>query len=391
MDEKINPHWGDLLRLDLQLTDIEKSIQKEAYQYAQTYLLPRVIEATRTENFDPIILKEMGEKGFFGLDLQGYGCRGLNHVCYGLVARELERVDSGYRTLFSVQSSLAMQAIYVHGSEEQKNKFLPKMAKGELIGCFGLTESEHGSDPGDMETKAKKISGGYQLNGAKKWIGLAALADILIVWAKDEENVIRGFIVEKNSAGLTADYIHGKFSMRVAPTCEFRMKNVFVPEQNILPKAKGLSAPFACLNKARFSIIWGSIGAAEACWHLARDYALHRNQFGKPLANFQLIQKKLADMQTDVALMTQAALRVARLLDENNCSFEAISMLKRYNAQKALETAIQARDILGANGIIDEHHVIRHLMNLLAVNTYEGTADIHALILGRSQTGIGAF
>ncbi len=391
MSEKMTFHWDDPLRMDLQLTDTEKSVQKEAKKYAQQYLMPRVIEATRMETFDPSILKEMGAHGFLGLNLKGYGCRGLNHVCYGLLARELERVDSGYRTIFSVQSSLAMQAIYLHGSEEQKNKFLPKMAKGELMGCFALTEPNHGSDPGSITTYAKKVKGGYQLNGHKKWIGLAVLADVLVVWAKDDEGIIRGFILEKNMPGITADYIHGKFSLRTAPTCEFRLKDVFVLEKNLFPNAKGLSAPFLCLNKARFSIAWGALGAAEACWHIARDYALKREQFGRPLAANQLIQKKLADMQTDIALLAQSCLTVAKLLDEGQCSHEAISLIKRCSAKKALEIAFIARDILGANGIIDEYHVIRHLVNLITVNTYEGTEDIHALILGRSQTGISAF
>lgn len=391
MQDKILSNWNDPLRLDLQLTAEEKAIQKEARDFAQSNLLPRVIAATRTEHFDPAIIKEMGAKKFFGLDINGYGCRGLNHVCYGLVAREFERVDSGYRTVFSVQSSLAMQAIYLHGSEEQKNAYLPKMAQGELIGCFGLTEPNHGSDPGSMETRAKKVSGGYQLTGHKKWIGLSTLADVLIVWAKDDENIIRGFIVEKDQPGLTTNNIQGKFSLRAVPTCEIHLANVFVPENKLLPKAKGLAGPFGCLNKARFSIAWGALGAAEACWQITRDYVLNRTQFNQPLASKQIIQKKLADMQTDIALATQAALRVARLLDEEQCSHEAISLVKRNNAKKALEIAFLARDMLGANGIIDEHHVIRHLMNLLAVNTYEGTEDIHALILGRGQTGISAF
>jgi glutaryl-CoA dehydrogenase len=384
-------HWDDPLRLDLQLSDIEKAVQREAAEYAQKYLMPRVIEATRTQNFDPAIVREMGEKGFLGINLNGYGFRGLNHVCYGLVARELERVDSAYRTVFSVQSSLVIEAIYLSGSPAQKEKYLPKLGAGEFIGCFALTEPEHGSDPGSMVTRAKKVAGGYQLNGQKKWIGLATAADLLIVWAKDEEGIVRGFIVERDARGLRTANIEGKFSLRAAPTCEVWLDNVFVPAENMLPEAKGLVAPFQSLNKARFSIAFGTIGAAEACWKIARDYVVERKQFGRPLAANQIIQKKLADVQTEIALMTQAALRVARLLDEGECTHEAISLVKRACAKKALEIAITARDMLGANGILDEYHVVRHLMNLLAVNTYEGTEDIHALILGRAQTGISAF
>jgi glutaryl-CoA dehydrogenase len=377
--------------MDLQLSDAEKAVQQEAREYAQKYLLPRVIEATRTEVFDPQILKEMGERGFLGLTLQGYGCRGLNHTCYGLVSRELERVDSGYRTLMSVQSSLAMSAIYLYGSEDQKNKFLPGMAKGELIGSFALTEPNHGSDPASLETKAHQVKGGYQINGHKKWIGLASLADVNIVWAKDDEGIIRGFLVEKGARGLKSDTLKGKFSLRTVPTCEIILNDVFVPEDRLLPLSKGLSSPFSCLNKARFNIAWGALGAAESCWHTVRDYTLQRKQFGKVLAANQLIQKKLADMQTEIALMSQSCLRVARLLDEGNCTHETISLVKRCCAKKALEIAIVARDMQGASGIIDENHVVRHLMNLLSVNTYEGTDDIHALVLGRAQTGIAAF
>lgn len=391
--EKVTFHWDDPLRLDLQLTDVEKEVQQKAFEYAQEFLLPRVIEAHRTENYEdvPSLVKELGARGFLGINLHGFGFRGLNHVCYGLVARELERVDSAYRTIYSVQSSLATQAIYLNGSDEQKAKYLPGLAKGELVACFGLTEPNHGSDPGSMQTKATKVTGGYRLNGHKKWIGLATMADLLVVWAKDDEGIVRGFILEKGMPGISAENIHGKFSLRAAPTCEFRLENVFVPEANLLPKAKGLSGPFQSLNKARFSIAWGVIGAAEACWKISRDYVLERKQFARPLAANQLIQKKLADMQTEIALMTQACLRVARLLDEGQCAHEAISLVKRCCAKTAQEIALTARDMLGANGIIDEHHVIRHVMNLMAVNTYEGTEDIHALILGRSQTGISAF
>jgi glutaryl-CoA dehydrogenase len=391
MPQSATLHWDDPLRLDLQLTDIEKSVQLEAAAYARERLLPRVIEATRTQSFDPAIVREMGERGFLGINLHDYGFRGLNHVCYGLVAREFERVDSAYRTVFSVQSSLVIEAIYLNGSLAQKDKYLPRLATGELVGCFALTEPEYGSDPASMVTQARRVESGYRLDGQKKWIGLATVADILIVWAKDEEGIVRGFIVESGAPGLRTTNIEGKFSLRAAPTGEVWLDNVMVPAENRLPNAKGLAAPFRSLNKARFSIAFGTIGAAEACWKIARDYVLERKQFGRPLAANQIIQKKLADMQTEIALMSQAALRVARLLDEGECSPEAISLVKRSCAKKALEIAITARDMLGANGILDEYHVVRHLMNLLAVNTYEGTEDIHALILGRAQTGISAF
>jgi glutaryl-CoA dehydrogenase len=391
MPEKPIFHWDDPLRLDLQLTDTEKSVQREAAAYAQERLLPCVIEATRTQSFDPAIVREMGERRFLGINLEDYGFRGLNHVCYGLVAREFERVDSAYRTVFSVQSSLVIEAIYLNGSSAQKDKYLPRLATGELIGCFALTEPEHGSDPASMVTQARRVESGYRLDGQKKWIGLATVADVLIVWAKDEEGIVRGFIVESRAPGLRTTNIEGKFSLRAAPTGEVWLDNVVVPAENRLPNAKGLAAPFRSLNKARFSIAFGTIGAAEACWKIARDYVLERKQFGRPLAANQIIQKKLADMQTEIALMSQAALRVAKLLDEGECPPEAISLVKRSCAKKALEIAITARDMLGANGILDEYHVVRHLMNLLAVNTYEGTEDIHALILGRAQTGISAF
>ena len=390
---KVIFHWDDPLRLDLQLTDVEKDVQQKAFKYAQESLLPRVLEAHRTENYEgiPSLVKELGRNGFLGINLHGFGFRGLNHVCYGLVSRELERIDSAYRTVYSVQSSLATEAIYLNGSDEQKEKYLPGLAKGDLIACFGLTEPNHGSDPGSMETRATKVPGGYQLNGHKKWIGLATIADVLVTWARDEGGIVRGFIVEKGAPGLSAENLHGKFSLRAAPTCEFRLDKVFIPEANVLPKARGLSAPFMSLNKARFSIAWGVIGAAEACWKIARDYVLERKQFGRPLAANQLIQRKLADMETQIALMSQATLRVSRLLDEGQCAHEAISLVKRHCAKTALEIALTARDMLGANGIVDEHHVIRHVLNLMAVNTYEGTDDVHALILGRAQTGISAF
>lgn len=383
--------WDDPFFLESQLSPKEKEIRDTARNYAQKKLMPRVTEAYRGELYDPAILKEMGELGFLGADLHGYGCKGLGHVPYGLISRELERVDSGYRTLFSVQSSLAMHSIYLHGSEAQKQKYLPEMAKGNLVGCFGVTEPQSGSDPSSMLSTAKKVAGGYRLNGAKKWIGLAAIADILVVWAKDEEGVVRGFIVDKGAKGLEAGFIKGKLSLRCAPTCEFKMHDVFVPEENRLPHANGIAAPFACMNVARYAIAWGALGAAESCWHIVRGYTIERQQFGHPLAAAQLIQKKLADMQTDIALGLQGCLRVGRLLEEQKAAFEMLSLIKRNSTIKALEIARNARDILGGNGILDEYHVMRHMLNLEAVSTYEGTADIHALILGRTQTDIPAF
>lgn len=383
--------WDDPFDLESQLSPAEKEIRDTARNYAQTKLLPRVVETFRSEHYEPAILKEMGELGFLGADLKGYGCKGWGHVAYGLVARELERVDSGFRTLFSVQSSLAMHAIYLHGSEAQKQRFLPEMAKGRKVGCFGITEPQFGSDPSSMLTTAKKVAGGYLLNGSKKWIGLAAIADVLVVWAKDDSGTIRGFLVEKGAKGLEAGYIKGKLSLRCAPTCEFQMQDVFVPDENVLPHANGISAPFACMNVARYAIAWGAFGAAENCWHIARDYALQRQQFGHPLAANQLVQKKLADMQTDIAFGLQGCLRVGRLLEEQKAAFEMLSLIKRNATIKAQEIARTARDILGANGILEEYHVMRHMLNLEAVATYEGTTDIHALILGRTQTGIAAF
>lgn len=384
-------NWEDPFDLESQLSPEEKELRNTARDYARNALMPRVTEAFRTENFDPSILKEMGELGFLGADLKGYGCKGLGYVAYGLIARELERIDSGYRTLFSVQSSLAMHAIYLHGSEAQKNKYLPAMAKGIMIGCFGVTEPLSGSDPSSMATTAKKVPGGYILDGEKKWIGLAVMADVLIVWAKDEEGIVRGFIVEKGSRGLETGNIKGKIALRCSPTCEFKLHGVFVPEENRLPNADGMSAPFSCMNIARYAIAWGAFGAAEACWHIARDYSLSRKQFGHPIAAAQLVQKKLADMQTEIAFGLQGCLRVGRLLEEGKAAFEMMSLLKRNATIKAQEIAKNARDILGGNGILDEFHVMRHMVNLEAVSTYEGTADIHALILGRAQTGIAAF
>lgn len=383
--------WDDPLDLESQLTLAEKEIRNIARDYAEKKLMPRVTKAFREESFDPQILKEMGALGFLGGDIHGYGCKGWSHVAYGLISRELERIDSGYRTLFSVQSSLAMHAIYLYGSDQQKDRFLPEMAKGNMIGCFGITEPHFGSDPSSMLTAAKKIPGGYLLNGSKKWIGLAAVADVIVVWAKDDEGVIRGFLVEKGAKGLETGYIKGKLSLRCAPTCEFQLRDVFVPEDAKFPKAQGIAAPFGCMNVARYAIAWGAFGAAEACWHIARDYALNRKQFGHPIAASQLIQKKLADMQTEIALGLQGCLRVGRLLDEQKAAFEMMSLVKRNATIKAQEMIKNSRDILGANGILDEYHVMRHMMNLEAVATYEGTADIHALILGRAQTGFAAF
>jgi len=353
--------------------------------------MPRILEANRNENFDPEIMTEMGALGLLGSTLpEEYGCAGVNHVCYGLTAREIERVDSSYRSVLSVQSSLTMHPIYEYGSEEQRKKYLPRLATGEMIGCFGLTEPDFGSDAGGMKSKAEAVDGGYVLTGNKMWISNSPIADIFIIWAK-LDGVIRGFILEKGMKGLSAPKIEGKFSLRASPTGEVVMDQVFVPEENLLGTVKGLSGPFGCLNKARFGIAWGALGAAEYCWHAARQYTLDRKQFGRPLAANQLIQKKLADMQTEITIGLQACLRVGRLLDEGDCPPENITMIKRNSAGKALDIARLARDMHGGNGINDEFHVIRHLMNLETVNTYEGTHDIHALILGRAQTGIQAF
>ena len=383
--------WNDPFLLESQLSSQEIEVRDRARHYAQSKLMPRVTEAFRTENFDPYILREMGELGFLGADLKGYGCQGLSYVSYGLIANEIEKVDSGFRTVFSVQSSLAMHAIYLHGSEGQKQRFLPEMAKGKLIGCFAITEPLHGSDPSSMETTALKVDGGYILNGHKKWIGLAAIADVMIIWAKNEEDVVQGFIIEKGTKGLQTSYIQGKLSLRCAPTCEIQLSNVFVPEDNRLQNAQGLSAPFACMNMARFAIAWGALGAAESCWNIAREYALQKNQFNHPLAASQLVQKKLVDMQTEIAIGLQACLRVGRLLESDKAAYEMLSMIKRNATIKAQEVARNAREILGANGILDDYHVMRHMMNLETVATYEGASDIHALILGRSQTGLSAF
>src|SRR5690349_19399900 len=383
--------WEDPLLLEDQLTDDERMIRESARAYCQEKLMPRVTEANRFERFHREIMNEMGALGFLGSTLEGYGCAGVNHVSYGLIAREVERVDSGYRSALSVQSSLVMYPIYEFGSNAQKDKYLPKLATGEWVGCFGLTEPNHGSDPAGMVTRARKTQGGCILNGAKMWITNAPIADVFLVWAKNDEDVIRGFILDKGMKGLSAPKIEGKFSLRASTTGEIVMSDVFVPEENLLPGVSGLKGPFSCLNKARFGIAWGALGAAEFCWHAARSYTLDRKQFGKPLAANQLIQLKLANMQTEITLGLQAVLRLGRLMDEGRATPEMVSLLKRNSCGKALDVARTARDMHGGNGISDEFHVIRHVMNLEAVNTYEGTHDIHALILGRAQTGIPAF
>lgn len=386
--------WDDIFLLDAQLTDEERMVRDSANAYCQDKLVARVTEANRHEIFHREIMNELGELGMLGLTIpEEYGCAGLSYASYGLVAREVERVDSGYRSAMSVQSSLVMHPIYAYGSEEQRQKYLPKLASGEMVGCFGLTEPDHGSDPAGMLTKAKKVDGGYSLSGAKNWITNSPIADVFIVWAKSaaHDNKIKGFILEKGMEGLVAPKIEGKFSLRASITGMIMMDEVFVPEENILPNVAGLAGPFGCLNKARFGIAWGALGAAEDCWHKAREYTLDRKQFGKPLAANQLIQKKLADMQTEISLGLQGALQMARLMDAGNLSAELISLMKRNNCGKALDIARTARDMHGGNGVSDEYGVIRHVMNLEAVNTYEGTHDIHALILGRSQTGIQAF
>jgi len=383
--------WEDPLLLDEQLSEDEHMVRDSVRKYCQEKLMPRILESNRHETYDRSIINEMGELGMLGSSIEGYGCPGLNYVCYGLVAREVERVDSGYRSSMSVQSSLVMYPIYAYGSEEQKEKFLPRLATGGIVGCFGLTEPDHGSDPGGMKTRARKADGGHMLNGSKMWITNSPVADVFIVWAKDDDDVIRGFILEKEMQGLSAPKIEGKFSLRSSITGEIVMDNVFVPEENMLPNVSGLKGPFGCLHRARYGIAWGSMGAAEACWHAARSYTLERKQFGRPLAANQLIQKKLADMQMEITIGLQSALRLGRLMDEGKAALESVSLMKRNNCGKALDIARTARDMHGGNGVSDEFHVIRHAMNLEAVNTYEGTHDIHALILGRAQTGIQAF
>ncbi|MGZ5065359.1 MAG: acyl-CoA dehydrogenase [Usitatibacter sp.] len=390
-DMKPTFQWDDPLLLEDQLTEDERMARDSARSYAQAQLMPRIVEANRHEKFDRAILREMGALGFLGSTIEGYGCAGVNYVCYGLVAREIERVDSAYRSTMSVQSSLVMHPIHAYGSEEQRSRWLPGLASGELVGCFGLTEPSHGSDPNGMVTRARKADGGFKLSGAKMWITNAPIADVFVVWAKDDAGEIRGFVLEKGMKGLTAPKIEGKFSLRASVTGEIVMDDVFVPAANLLPNVKGLKGPFGCLTRARYGISWGAMGAAEFCWHAARQYTLDRKQFGKPLAANQLIQKKLADMQTEIALQLQVSLRIGRLMDEGRATPEMVSLAKRNACGKALDIARMARDMHGGNGISDEFHVIRHAMNLEAVNTYEGTHDIHALILGRAQTGISAF
>jgi len=383
--------WEDPLLLEDVLSDEERMIRDAARDYCQDRLMSRVLEGFRHETFDRAIMTEMGALGFLGSTIHGYGCAGVNYVSYGLVAREVERVDSGYRSAMSVQSSLVMHPIHAYGSETQRQKYLPKLATGEWVGCFGLTEPDHGSDPGGMKTRAKKVDGGYLLTGNKMWITNSPIADVFVVWAKDESGAIRGFILEKGMKGLSAPKIEGKFSLRASVTGEIVMDQVPVPEDNLLPNVSGLKGPFGCLNRARYGIAWGALGAAEFCWHRARGYTMERQQFGRPLAANQLIQKKLADMQTEITVGLQACLRVGRLMDEGRAAPEAISLIKRNSCGKALDIARVARDMHGGNGISDEFHVIRHVLNLEAVNTYEGTHDVHALILGRAQTGIQAF
>ena len=390
--------WLDPFLLNDQLSSEERMIRDSARDYCQGKLMPRILEANRHETFDRTIFNEMGEMGLLGVNLpEEYGAAGLNHVCYGLIAREVERVDSGYRSAMSVQSSLVMYPIYAYGSEQQKQKYLPKLVRGEWVGCFGLTEPNHGSDPGSMETRATKTADGWTLHGSKMWITNSPIADVFVVWAKayghddSEDGTIRGFILEKGMTGLSAPKTEGKFSLRASITGEIVMDEVPVPDENLLPNVAGLKGPFGCLNKARYGISWGALGAAEFCWHAARQYTLDRTQFGRPLAANQLIQLKLANMMTEITLGLQGALRVGRLLDEGKATPEMVSLVKRNSCGKALDIARMARDMHGGNGISDEFHVIRHMMNLEAVNTYEGTHDIHALILGRAQTGIQAF
>ena len=383
--------WDDPLLLEEQLTEDERMIRDTAYQFSQERLMSRVLEANRHEHFDREIMNEMGEVGMLGATLPAkYGCADVGYVSYGVMAREVERVDSGYRSAMSVQSSLVMHPIHAYGDESQRERYLPKLATGEWVGCFGLTEPDHGSDPGSMVTKAEKVDGGYLLNGAKMWITNSPIADVAVVWAK-LDGVIRGFIVERGMDGFSTPEIQGKMSLRASATGQIVLEDVFVPEDNLLPNAEGLGGPFGCLNRARYGIAWGSMGAAEFCWHAARTYTLEREQFGRPLAANQLIQKKLVDMQTEIALGLQGCIRIGRLMDEDRLPVEDISMMKRNNCGKALDIARMSRDMHGGNGISDEFHVIRHVMNLETVNTYEGTHDIHALILGRAQTGIQAF
>jgi glutaryl-CoA dehydrogenase len=387
--QKLN--WQDPFLLEQQLNDEQRMVRDTARQYAQDKLQPRVREAYRKEETDPAIFREMGELGLLGSTIEGYGCPGVDYISYGLVAREVERVDSGYRSMMSVQSSLVMYPIYAYGTEEQREKYLPKLASGEWIGCFGLTEPDYGSDPGGMVTRAKSVDGGYQLSGAKMWISNSPIADVFVVWAKTDDGKIRGFVLEKGMKGLSAPKIEGKLALRASITGEIVMDEVFVSEEQLLPNVHGLAGPFGCLNNARYGIAWGALGAAEACWHTALDYTMERKQFGRPLAANQLIQLKLADMQTEISLALQGCFRAGQLMDAGQIAPELISLIKRNSCGKSLAIARQARDMLGANGISDEYPVMRHMVNLEVVNTYEGTHDIHALILGRTQTDIPAF
>jgi len=381
----------DILLFDNQLSEEEIIIQKSAKDYCQSELMPRILLDNRNEVFDRNIYKEMGSLGFLGAPIDGYGCAGVSYVSYGLIAREIERVDSSYRSAFSVQTSLAMHAIYKFGSEDQKSFYLPQMAKGDLIGCFGLTEPDAGSDPGSMKTVSKKVDGGYILNGSKTWITNSPIADVLVIWAKDEQGILRGYIVDRGVKGLTTPVIEGKFALRASVTGQIFLEDVFVSEEKVLPDVQSFKGPFSCLNMARYGIAWGALGAAEHCWSASLEYSLQRVQFNAQLGSKQLIQKKLADMQTEITLGLQSVLRVGRIIDEGSMRPEMISLVKRNNCQKALDIARSARDIHGGNGVSDEYHVIRHCMNLEAVNTYEGTSDIHALILGQKQTGIASF
>lgn len=392
MTTKATFHWDDPLLLNQQLSEQERMVQRTAEQFAQQHLAPRVLQAFREEYTDSAIFRELGEAGLLGAMLpEAYGGSGMNYVSYGLIAREVERVDSGYRSMMSVQASLVILPIYTFATEAAKQKYLPKLASGEYIGCFGLTEPDHGSDPGSMVTTAKKVEGGYRLTGAKMWITNSPIADVFVVWAKDEAGKIRGFILDKGAEGLSAPVIQGKVGLRASITGEIVMDNVFVPEENAFPEVRGLRGPFTCLDSARYGISWGAMGAAEDCWHMARQYTLDRTQYGKPLAANQLVQKKLADMQTEITLALQGCLRLGRMKDEGSAAVEITSIMKRNSCGKALDIARVARDMLGGNGICDEYRIARHLVNLEVVNTYEGTHDIHALILGRAQTGLQAF
>jgi len=384
-------NWKDPFLLEQQLSDDQRMVRDTAHQFAQEKLLPRVREAFRNEETDPSIFQEMGSIGLLGSTIKGYDCPGVDYMSYGLIAREVERVDSGYRSMMSVQSSLVMYPIYAFGSEEQKEKYLPDLAKGEKIGCFGLTEPDYGSDAGGLITRAKSVDGGYSLSGAKMWISNSPIADVFVVWAKNDEGKIKGFILEKGMEGLSAPKIEGKLALRASVTGQIVMEDVFVEENQMLPNIEGLKGPFSCLNNARYGIAWGALGAAETCWHTARDYVMDRKQFDKPLGSNQIIQLKLADMQTDISIGLQGCYRAGQLMDDHNISPELISLIKRNSTGKALEIARKSRDMLGGNGISDEYPIMRHMVNLEVVNTYEGTHDIHALILGRTQTDIPAF